>query len=178
MDYLQIHDNRPLSVWEYKCILQLNNLLTTEDSFTFIRLPYFDNIIKTVNESDKIRYEWLLHHPNGIYIDTDCFLQESFNPTEKGKIFFPYRKNEKSLDVFYIIVNNDVEFIQNNFNQDARKKYIKSFPLNEQERFYGWPIELTRKMTGYGIIPDNCYKHTSQTMQLEHRRRVYGKISE
>jgi hypothetical protein len=171
MDFLQTRDDRPLSDYERLCIFQLKSLMTKDDTYTFIKLPHFETLEETVNHADRCRYDWLSSHPDGVYVDVDCFLKIRYMPAEKGKPFFPL-DSTGLMDVFLIYCNNCTAFFKNNFNEKLRDDYIqKNVPLEFQKSFYGWPIELIRKIKGWSTIPEGVYEHRYQTMNELYKRR-------
>lgn len=178
-DFLQIHDDRPLTKWEIECIAQLKNLLLEIDcripvsaTYTMLNIPHFENIVDTVNYSDRARFEWLSAHPSGVYVDTDCFLKEVFIPSVNNIPFLA--RNARAgdgvnvPDIFLIYVNGATNWIQENFNIVNRDAYLINNVVPEKRGdFYGWPLTLCKEMRGYEFIPESVYIHNYQTMNAE-----------
>ena len=154
MDYLQIRDSTPLSSWELKCVERLKSLLTPADSYTFLSIPDCRNILDTLKYSDEARFRWLSGRPQGVYVDTDCYLNELFIPANDCKCYFPMNYLAKYIDIFYIIVNGNINFIQKNFTNG----YISG-------EYYGWPPEELQNLTNdkIGYIPEKVYNHSYKT---------------
>lgn len=175
-NFLQIHDDRPFTDWEKKCISQLKSIMDKDDTYMMFPIPHFDNLTDTVNYSDKIRFELLSINKNGVYVDTDCFLKYRFIPQKHNIPLFSRNSNNKYgvdiLDVFLIYVNNNTEFIKRNFSQSARSLWIENNVAEKlRKEFYGWPLDLCKKMSGYELIPDSVYIHKYQSIQSESLRR-------
>ena len=164
MDYLQMRDSAPLTEWDKKCIKRLKSLLTSSDSYTWIDIPDFDNVLDTLRWSDRRRMEWLSHKPQGIYIDTDCYIQKLFKPPTDQRCYFALNPKGGFIDVYYIFVNGNIKFIRDNF-----------LPVYKKRDKYGWPskklIDITKK--DIGIIPLRYYQHkflTTNKFTNEQRR--------
>jgi hypothetical protein len=177
MDFLQIHDGRPYTLWEYKSILRLKSLLTAQDTYTFLSIPTFSNIIDTTVESDVVRFRWLSEHPNGVYMDTDCYLNKPYTSPANGLPCFPLAPmNPRTfVDIFLIYCNGATEaFAKEHFTLEGRKKYIRErVEPKIQHLYYGWPGELTRKCMERNIISDEYFQHGYATMSSELQRRGY-----
>ena len=174
VDYLQIHDVRPVSQVEQFCMARVQALMGKDDTYTLIQIPYYENIVETVNASDRVRFDWLALHPDGCYIDTDCYINLPVNLStiENGLPLFPQFQG-KHLDIFWIYVNGNCKYFRDNFKPKVREDYLKKF-VKEKDRhlFYGWPVELTKKLPEVNIIPPQAYNHTTNTMAKEIRRRL------
>lgn len=165
MDFLQIHDSRPMTEWEHGCINNLKNtIMTKEDTYTFIDIPTFDTLQETVNYSDQMRFDWLKTHKNGVYLDTDCLLTKRFVPEKYGVPYFP---NPGWLDIFLIYCNGATWFFKKKFDKKIRDKYlIDNYKPEHIKEYYGWPQPYMNLLKGYKVIPENVYLHVKQT-QLE-----------
>jgi hypothetical protein len=178
-DFLQVHDSRPMTEWELRCIAQLKSLLIKQDTYTMIELPLYPTLTETVNHSDIVRGEWLSKHSNGFYVDTDCFLCSRYTPIHRGIVHLPRNANAvdgDSPDIFLICVNGDSSWIKRNFNSNVRNVWIKrNVEKDLQSKFYGFPLAVTKSWAGYRFIPDSIYQHTYQTMHHELDTRVQNK---
>lgn len=175
-DFLQVHDDRPFTKWEVKCISQLQNIIPPGATYTMLDIPHFDNLTDTVNYSDRVRFEWLSAHPSGVYVDTDCFLKKMFIPPVSDIPFLARNANAGDgvdiPDVFLIYVNGATKWIEENFNINKRNVYLINNIIPEKRgEFYGWPLALCKEMREYEFIPENVYFHNYQTMQTELRKR-------
>lgn len=170
MDYLQIRDRRPLSAFKKRCIARLISLLTKDDTYTVLTIPYFENIIRTVDWSDRVRFLWLSEHPNGVYVDDDCYLKEKFVPNRNGECHFALNSVEAHPDIFLIYVNGNTDYIRTHFEY-SRKLRLLQIVKADLETFYGWPVQYMRDMRNYSIIPPNVYEHGCETMQKIFKKR-------
>lgn len=171
-DWLQTRDSKPLTDQEKLCQEYFNKYIYRPDlgdTYTLLKIPDFDNIYDTLNEADKIRFEWLAEHPDAAYFDFDCVPVRRFNPPEKNKVYLPlnpyYLKQGKQvLDIFLIYVNGDTEWIKTHLNQEIKDTYLLENKHKVKDNFYGFPFELMDKYSGYEIIPDEYYEHGNLTM--------------
>lgn len=169
-DFLQVKDSKPRNAFEQRCYKQLKNIMTDEDTYTLIKIPDYDDIYKTVAESDKVRFEWLAEHENGVYLDLDLFLKERFIPPQNGKPCLPINQfwvsqGQKILDIYLIYTNGNTDWIKRNLNQKNKEEYLKQNRHRIKNKFYSYPSELMRKLTGYNVIPKNVYQHQNKTMK-------------
>jgi len=175
MDFLQARDDRPLSEWKQTCIKQLRSILLPEDTYELIDIPHFDNLTETVNESDRLRAKWLAKHPNGVWVDDDCFLNVRWQPETRGIVHLPINESAGQTDgpdIFLIYVNGDTDWIKRNMSDRARQSWIDRFVTPEfKKEFYGFPLEMTRTWSGYSFIPKSVYIHGYETITKELQRR-------
>jgi len=173
-DYLMLHDSRPLTDWEAKCksqILLISN--NSHSTFTMEEIPYFENIVETIAYADQYRFDWLSVHPDGVYVDSDCFLETRFFPSVKGVPYFAKNYAEESIDIFLIYCNGCPDFFEQTFNAQVKQDWIsKNIPISFHDQFYSWPLPLLKEIKEVGIIPSYVYKHKYQTTQAETKRRV------
>lgn len=156
MNYLQIHDSRPFTEDENKCIARLKEIMKPEDTYEMIELPFCEDLHETVDLSDSARFKWLSEHPKGAYVDTDCYIVEPFIPKTPGKCCFPVARSRDRIDIFYIIVNGNPEYIKTNFSNRP----------HEERPYYGWPkepLERIYKSSSWIKIPEINYNHIGQT---------------
>lgn len=175
-DFLQVHDDRPYTEWEQQCHEQLHRVINpVYDTYRLITIPHFDTLTETANYSDAVRGEWLAAHPDGVYVDTDCWLDYRFTPEARGIVHLPRNANlsdGEGPDIFLIYVNGDTEWIKRNFSQRVRDRWLDKYcDADKRESFYGFPLQVTRAWTGFKYLPDNLYKHNYQTMRAEIARR-------
>ncbi len=167
MKVLQIHDSRQLTPFETVCVERLRSLLNPKtDTYQFIQIPLFDTKTETINYADRVRFDWLSQNPDGVYVDTDCFLNFPLSAftIEPGKPCFA-QAPEGHVDVFFIICNGCPEFFTEHFAKEKRDAYVENIPNNGL--FYGWPVELMPKLSDVNIIPNTAYVHGRLTMNSE-----------
>ena len=162
MDYLQIiSKNKVLNEWEEKCVNRLSSLIVhPRDTYTVLWVDHNDNKLELLRQCDNMRMKWLACHPEGCYIDLDCYIEELFIPPCDGKCYLP-RYGDR-IDIFYIFTNGNIKFIRENF-----KPYKK-------KNTYGWPQNQLKKILSdnkCGIIPEECYTHTFTSLQDQMERR-------
>ena len=174
MKILQIHDPRQVSDFERICIERTKSMIDARrDSYEFIQIPYFDNIVDTINYSDRVRFDWLARNPDGVYVDTDCFLNFplsafTIEPDKPCFVLAP----EGHVDIFFIICNGCPEFFAEHFAKEKRDAHVKNIPNNGL--FYSWPVELLPKLSDVNIIPNTAYVHGRLTMNSEIYSRIGG----
>lgn len=174
-DFLQIHDSQPLTDWERECIAQLKSIMAPVDSYTMMEMPRQETDTDTVNYSDILRMRWLAEHPDGVYIDTDCFPEYRVIPKSRGRILLPRNAHAGDMgspDIFYIIVNGDTDWLKRNFTPEIRHKWITENVRKDLRRaFYGFPLQLTLNWQEFDFIPAEAYQHKYQTMRREYAKR-------
>lgn len=172
-DFLQIRDNRPLSQWKTKCIARLQELMLPIDTYTLIDLPYYEELTDTVNASDTIRMKWLSEHLHGVWVDDDCYLEERWVPPQDNIVCLPRNGvNENSPDYFLIYVNNNPGWIRKNLSIKKRDEWVSAnVSVENRKSFYGYPLTLLQKLTGFQCIPENIYIHGYETLHTEEERR-------
>lgn len=174
LDFLQIHDSTALTAWEIDCIASVKAVMLPEDTYTWIDIPTYSSKVEAVNASDRARFDWLVSHKNGVYVDTDCKLHSRFSPATRGTCFLPRNSIHETHapDIFYIFVNGDTEWIKRNFSGKVRKSWIdKNVQKEIQKDYYGWPLKLLENLSGFQFLPDEIYTHNYQTLQSELKRR-------
>lgn len=173
MDFLQIRDDRELSGLKKQCIAQLQRVMLPTDTLTTLNIPHYDNVVKTVNESDWLRTVWLSEHPFGVYVDDDCWMEYRYEPPRDGLMRLPrYRKGEPLPDIFIIYRNGSEYWFERNFDLRRRANWIhENVSPTMQEDFYGWPHEMMLGWKGFEYLPDDLYMHKGETMSNEIQRR-------
>jgi len=175
-DFLQVHDAEPLNAWEQQCIYRLKNLMVLGDTYTMLAIPVLPTRTETVNYSDRVRAEWLATHPNGFYVDTDCYMEQRFAPKMPNRVCLPISSNPYDLDspdIFMVVVNGDADWIKRNLAPEVREQWIQQHVQpSAQKMFYGIPLALRREWKEFQVIPSEIYQHKFVTMRREHEARA------
>lgn len=154
MDILQIRNrSMKLSSRDRQCIRRLKSLMEHNDTYR-MHVIQDGSIDSMLDESDRYRFRWLASHPDGLYVDIDCFVK-SIPIGVSGKAWFPNK--EDRVDIFFIKVNGDTGFINREFNRKPKKK----------GKFYGWPAQELKRIYSkrkYNVIPSNFYDHAFTTL--------------
>lgn len=159
MDFLQIRDRTPLTVFELKCIDQLKSLMTKEDTYTFLYINTKPTVVEACTESDRVRIEWLSEHENGVYVDTDCFLKSRWVPPNDGKCYLPLFDDTFPV-LFIVFTNGNTNYLKKNFDWSIRQRFLdKEVDPSLHKYFYGWPHEILNSLENYGIVPNDTYYH-------------------
>jgi hypothetical protein len=106
------------------------------------------------------RIQYAFAHPDAVYVDTDCFLLQRFQPVKKGVPYFARFSQcayEKEFpDVFYFHVNGAVEFFKPEIWQAAYKT-----------QGYGFKLDFMLGLKGFEYIDESYYLHPYTTAHVE-----------